>query len=103
MCERRIHMKQENTVRNTIVKSIRLTPDECARIEGMAKQSNMSFNSYVVRTALEPFHSEYSPQFYCYLRHISTILRTPQHMLTQYDINCYNMEADFICRTLLNL
>ena len=49
-------MKQENTVRNTIVKSIRLTPDECARIEGMAKQSNMSFNSYVVRTALEPFH-----------------------------------------------
>lgn len=36
-------MKQENTVRNTIVKSIRLTPDECARIEGMAKQSNMSF------------------------------------------------------------
>lgn len=42
-------MKQENTVRNTIVKSIRLTPDECARIEGMAKQSNMSFNSYVVR------------------------------------------------------
>lgn len=103
MYERRIHMKQENTVRNTIVKSIRLTPDECARIEGMAKQSNMSFNSYVVRTALEPFHSEYSPQFYCYLRHISAILRTPRHMLTQYDIDCYNMEADFICRTLLNL
>ena len=38
-------MKQENTVRNTIVKSIRLTPDECARIEGMAKQSNMSFKA----------------------------------------------------------
>lgn len=96
-------MKKENRVRDTVVKSIRLTPIERERIEGLARGSHMSFNAYVVKSATEPFHAEFCPTFYCYLRDISNILRTPHAMLTKYDIERYEMEADYICKTLLNL
>lgn len=96
-------MKKENRVRDTVVKSIRLTPIERERIEGLARASHMSFNTYVVKSSTEPFHTEFCPQFYCYLRDISNILRTPYARLEKTDIERYEMEADYICRTLLNL
>lgn len=88
--------------RDTVVKSLRLKPEELSRIQELAKKSGMTFNAYVVKSASEQSRSDYPPRLMCYLRDISTILATHDHMLTDEMKKRLILEADYICKTLSN-
>ncbi len=91
-----------NEARNIIVKTLRIKPEDLQKINSLAAQSNMSFNAYVIKCAMEPCHSEYTPEFLCYLRDISTILATHDCMLTDEMKKRLILKADYICKTLSN-
>ncbi len=88
--------------RDTVVKSLRLKPEELSRIQELAEKSGMTFNAYVVKSASEQSRADYPPRLMCYLRDISTILATRYCMLTDEMKKRLILEADHICKTLSN-
>ncbi len=88
--------------RDTVVKSLRLKPEELSRIQEFAEKSGMTFNAYVVKSASEQSRADYPLQLMCYLRDISTILATRDCMLTDEMKKRLILEADHICKTLSN-